>query len=444
MRAHAAALALLGASGASASSCAPFHVHIASGVEASSSMTVSFSTTSVSCASTVGWGTSSSSVTTIATNSDGCKTYSTTSSSYGSYTSDCLHHVTIAGLQPSTKYYYAPSTGTDIFSFTTAPAVGTGFPINFAVLGDLGQTSDSLSTIQHIQTDPSVSAILHAGDMAYADCDQPLWDSYFDLIESTGLSQSMPWFVVPGNHEIETCSGTGNTFVSYDARYRMPFVDAAVQKPSPGASCTPSAFIGYYDYGNAFYKLVYGPATVLMLNSYTSSAVGSNQYKWVQAALAEVDRTVTPWIIVVYHSPYYNSNKDHQNEEQEILMRSAMEPLFVDGKVNLILSGHVHAYERTYPVAYNSTSSSGPIYVVTGEAGNREGHAGAYQQPQPAWSAFRDNTIFGHGYLQMKNETNAVFTWMKNTGTRRLGEDGEEVDVWATADSVNIYNSWFL
>lgn len=152
-----AALALLLVSGASASdNCSPFHVHIASGADSSTSMTVSFSTTSLSCASTVAWGSSSSSVKTVATNGDGCSTYSTTSKTYGSYTSDCIHHVTISGLLPSTKYYYTPSAGTDIFSFTTAPAAGTGFPINFAVLGDLGQTSNSLSTIQHIQSGESL------------------------------------------------------------------------------------------------------------------------------------------------------------------------------------------------------------------------------------------------------------------------------------------------
>jgi hypothetical protein len=49
--------------------------------------------------------------------------------------------VMLTDLEPSTTYYYQMDQS-EIFSFVTAPDVGTGYPSVFAVVGDLGQTSN--------------------------------------------------------------------------------------------------------------------------------------------------------------------------------------------------------------------------------------------------------------------------------------------------------------
>ena len=90
-------------------------------------------------------------------------------------------------------------------------------PIKFALVGDLGQTDDSKTTIQHIASNANITAILHAGDMSYADSVQERWDSWFELIEF--LSKSTPWLVCPGNHEIETHGLTKDIFVPYQSRF---------------------------------------------------------------------------------------------------------------------------------------------------------------------------------------------------------------------------------
>lgn len=38
----------------------------------------------------------------------------------------------------------------------------------------------------------------------------------------------------------------------------------------------------------------------------------SEQYAWLHRDLAAVDRARTPWVIVVFHAPWYNSNYAHQ------------------------------------------------------------------------------------------------------------------------------------
>ena len=78
-------------------------------------------------------------------------------------------------------------------------------------------------------------------------------------------------------------------------------------------------------------------------------------------------------------------------------MKAALEPLFLQYQVNIVICGHVHAYERTYPV-FNGTVDykNGITYIVAGDAANFEGHDAEYL-PKPAWSAYRNGTQYGHG-----------------------------------------------
>jgi hypothetical protein len=78
--------------------------------------------------------------------------------------------------------------------------------------------------------------------------------------------------------------------------------------------------------------------------------------------------------------------------------------------VDIVFSGHVHAYERSHPVFRNKRTSDGPTYVVIGDGGNREGIAKDYLQPPPVWSAFRRGR-YGYGTFEVKNSTHAVFEW---------------------------------
>jgi hypothetical protein len=107
---------------------------------------------------------------------------------YGVYESGIIHHVTIEGLNASTVYFYQVGDFTagvtsGVLSFTTMPAVGDKRPFSFGVLGDLGTTIDSQSTINHVLGKSHLGMILHAGDLSYADCNQPVWDQYGVLIE---------------------------------------------------------------------------------------------------------------------------------------------------------------------------------------------------------------------------------------------------------------------
>ena len=58
-----------------------------------------------------------------------------------------------------------------------------------------------------------------------------------------------------------------------------------------------------------------------------------------------MDRTKTPWLLVLFHVPWYNSNKAHKGEGDG--MMAAMESLLYAASVDMVLAGHVHAYERS-------------------------------------------------------------------------------------------------
>lgn len=66
---------------------------------------------------------------------------------------------------------------------------------------------------------------------------------------------------------------------------------------------------------------------------------------YLQADLVKVDRKRTPWLLALFHVPWYNSNEAHQGEGDG--MMSAMEPLLHAAGVDIVFAGHVHAYERS-------------------------------------------------------------------------------------------------
>lgn len=128
---------------------------------------------------------------------------------------------------------------------------------------------------------------------------------------------------------------------------------------------------------NIFLDFVY-ITLISFLGKYTP------QYVWLEQELKNVNREETPWLIVMVHSPWYNSVNYHYMEGES--MRVMFESWFVNSKVDLVLAGHVHAYERSERVSnikYNITNGlstpvkdpNAPIYITIGDGGNIEGIA---------------------------------------------------------------------
>ncbi|PSR98505.1 Purple acid phosphatase [Actinidia chinensis var. chinensis] len=309
---------------------------------------------------------------------------------YMMYQSGALHDAVIGPLKPNTVYYYRCGSNSDPeLSFKTAPAQ---FPVHFAIAGDLGQTDWTTSTLAHIAKS-NYDVLLLPGDLSYADTEQQLWDSFGRLVEP--LASQRPWMVTQGNHEVEEIPVLhSHPFTAYNARWIMPFEESGSDS-------------------NLYYSFEVSGVHVIMLGSYTDFGASSAQYNWLKVDLGKVDRKRTPWLVVLVHAPWYNSNTAHQGEYESVDMKDAMEKLLYGAHVDVVFAGHVHAYERFTRVYKEKANNCGPVYINIGDGGNREGLAKEYIDPQPKISAFREAS-FGHGELQVVNGTHALWSWHRN------------------------------
>ncbi|KAI8533048.1 hypothetical protein RHMOL_Rhmol11G0265600 [Rhododendron molle] len=327
--------------------------------------------------------------------------------------------------QFSTKYYYEVGIDhtTRMFWFTTPPKTGPDVPYTFGLIGDLGQTFDSNKTLTHYQLNPAKGeTLLFVGDLSYADGypfhDNVRWDTWGRFTERSVAYQ--PWIWTAGNHEIDFAPelGVTETFKPFSHRYHTPY----------RAANSTSSF---------WYSIKRASAYIIVLSSYSAYGKYTPQYLWLQAELPKVNRSETPWLIVLMHAPWYNSNSYHYMEGET--MRVQFESWFVQYKVDVVFAGHVHSYERSERysnIAYNITNglctpeknTSAPVYITIGDGGNIEGLATIFTEPQPSYSAFREAS-FGHGVFEIKNRTHAYFGWHRN-------QDGYAVE----ADSQWFFN----
>ncbi|CAK9175508.1 unnamed protein product [Ilex paraguariensis] len=325
----------------------------------------------------------------------------TTSYSYLFYSSGKIHHTVIGPLEHDTVYFYRCGGGGPEFQFKTPPSQ---FPITFAVAGDLGQTGWTKSTLDHIDL-CKYDVHLLPGDLSYADYIQNRWDTFGELVQP--LASARPWMVTEGNHEKENILLLEDGFESYNARWKMPFEESGSNS-------------------NLYYSFEVAGVHTIMLGSYAYYDEYSDQYNWLKADLLKVDRKRTPWLVVLFHVPWYNSNEAHQGEGDE--MMATMEPLLHAAGVDIMLAGHVHAYERTKRVYNGKSDPCGAIHITIGDGGNKEGLAQRYKNPQPEWSIFREAS-FGHGELKMVNSTHAFWSWHRNDDDEPVRSD----QVWITS-----------
>lgn len=305
------------------------------------------------------------------------------------YRSGQIHNVVLQNLSPSTVYFYKCGGEGLEYAFKTPPAVDPKASIMFAIAGDMGQTDDTRLTLNHIQQS-DYDVLLLPGDLSYADYYQPLWDTFGTLVEP--LASSRPLMVTQGNHEKENLPLLLDPFRSYNTRWRMPYEESGSDS-------------------NLYYSFEVAGVHVLMLGSYADVSRDSSQYIWLQADLAKVDRKRTPWLIALLHAPWYNSNAKHQGEGDE--MMKSMEFLLYEAKVDALIAGHVHAYERTSRVFNGKPDLCGIVHITVGVGGNREGLAHNFLSPTPAWSLYREAS-YGHGVLKVVNATHAHWSWHRN------------------------------
>jgi len=88
-----------------------------------------------------------------------------------------------------------------------------------------------------------------------------------------------------------------------------------------------------------------------------SRSVDRDQLAWLKK---ELDDSSSRWKIAYFHHPLYTSGRYQAGARS---LRGALEPILIDGDVDVVLSGHEHFYERIVP-------QRGIAYFISGGAGS--------------------------------------------------------------------------
>ncbi len=279
---------------------------------------------------------------------------------YGSTAADTIpttdHRFDLAGLGSSPSFHYRIHLAANDDVSTVGPALADhevrlappdpATPFRMAAVGDSGAGSAEESGIEAEIEAADPELVLHTGDIAYGRGSNEQVETRF-LDPYATLLDHVPLYASLGNHDVETGNGA-------------PLL-AAVALPTNST-----------DGSSHFYSFDWGPVHAVALDSNASLAPGGAQLTWLDADLG-ASRAV--WKIVFFHHPPYSSSKHGSN----LAIRDALTPVLDRHHVDLVLNGHDHDYERSFPMAAGQIASSdagpgyvnppGTIFVVTGGGG---------------------------------------------------------------------------
>ncbi len=125
---------------------------------------------------------------------------------------------------------------------------------------------------------------------------------------------------------------------------------------------------------NLYYSFDYRHVHFVVMSTLSDFTVTSDQYKFIEKDLQEASANENvDWIVVTNYGPFYTSPSAHPAKND---IRNIYHPLFDKYGVDLVLQGHNHNYQRTYPVTFNPSKGSDPIVTnqfTTGYQGNNDG-----------------------------------------------------------------------
>jgi hypothetical protein len=125
---------------------------------------------------------------------------------------------------------------------------------------------------------------------------------------------------------------------------------------------------------NLYYSFDYRHVHFIVMSTLSDFAVTSDQYKFIEKDLQEASANENiDWIVVTNYGPFYTSPSAHPPKNE---IRNIYHPLFDKYGVDLVLQGHNHNYQRTYPVTFNPNKGSEPIVTnqfTTGYQGSKDG-----------------------------------------------------------------------
>ena len=206
---------------------------------------------------------------------------------------------------------------------------------NFAAAGDFGCSQNTKNTISNM-LDKKPELVLPLGDLSV---DQPA-NCWLDLISP------------------------------FDDRLKITFGYDEVKDGQSKLNQYREAFGLDELYSSFNYRGVH----FIIMSTLSDYNVTSDQYKFIEKDLKETSENQNiDWIVVTNYGPFYTSPSTHPAKND---IRNIYHPLFDRYGVDLVLHGHNHNYQRTYPVTFNADKGSKPTVTnafTTGYEGNKDG-----------------------------------------------------------------------
>jgi 3',5'-cyclic AMP phosphodiesterase CpdA len=206
--------------------------------------------------------------------------------------------------------------------------------LSFAAVGDNGSGGRQAMAVATRMAETYQQApfglVAHLGDISYYGNFEDRYDEVFAQPMAPLIDAGVGFELAIGNHD-EDLRHTDEGIEEIEAELRL--------------LGTPSRY----------YSTTHGPADFFFLDSSVPGVFGPDsekQWEWLDDTLAG---SSSQWKIVALHHPLYSSGRHGSN----VAARERLEPILTRHRVDLVLAGHDHHYERTHP-------QDGVTYVVSG------------------------------------------------------------------------------
>jgi len=335
-----------------------------------------------------------------------------------------VHEVQLTGLSANTKYYYAVNSSSGLLAgdaetfFKTPPLPETIQPVRIWTMGDFGTGNVEQNQVRdayyNYRGSDYTDLILWLGDNAYpSGTDEQYSYNVFTNHYESILEKSVVYSTM-GNHELFFSSAVNQT---------GPYYDMFTFPKNGEAGGVASGTEAYYsfDYANIHF---------VCLESNIDSFGSANTNAMITWLNADLTATTQHWTIVYLHCPPYSRGyHDSDIYPDMIYVRENIVPVLESYRVDLVLSGHDHDYERSYllnghyglsstfntamivdsgsgaaPEFYDKVSPNylGTVYAVVGCGGGLEEVQTTW--PHPAMFSSFDN-FYGSMAIDVNGDT---------------------------------------
>lgn len=257
-----------------------------------------------------------------------------------------VHEIVLSGLTPATRYTYSIKVNGALRpggEFVTAPLPDSEAPVSFVCYGDVRDDPATHRRIVDLIVGTAPDFVLGTGDLVHRGDNDSEWQSFFDA--AAPFLRQAPYFPSLGNHEMYTRGGREATadnvgIQAYSRWFR-------VTSPPPVPSLPETS-----------YSFRYGLIRGLVINDRQDWSQDGEAMRWLKATLASFPNDGATYHIAAMHHGIYSSGSHGENDE---LLEAGVDELFRNAGIDIIFSGHDHAYERG--------EVRGLKYVVSGGGG---------------------------------------------------------------------------